>query len=222
MWQEDVSELTEVLDELEEIRTELEGSNAVSMQNYRMTKKIRTLAEKNRLHDELHKQTAHQIDLLNDWLKKLTATDDPKEKRELLRRIVVVGAYLKRRYNLILVNEQDGIIKEEELNLSLKEMVKNLQLAGVSCAFSVQLEKDLPANVAMKLLDFYEYVVENAFDGLSKLLARFFYRDNCYYACIDAVCEFDLTELQTEEISVSVSDEGCYTISFRIEGGDGR
>ena len=222
LWQEDVSELIEVLDELEEIRTELEGSNAVSMQNYRMTKKIRTLAEKNRLHDELHKQTAHQIDLLNDWLKKLTATDDPKEKRELLRRIVVVGAYLKRRYNLILVNEQDGIIKEEELNLSLKEMVKNLQLAGVSSAFSVQLEKDLPANLAMRLLDFYEYVVENAFDGLSNLLARFFYRDNCYCACIDAVCEFDLTGLQTEEVSVSISDEGCYTISFRIEGGDGR
>ena len=222
LWQEDVSELIEVLDELEEIRNELEGSNAVSMQNYRMTKKIRTLAEKNRLHDELHKQTAHQIDLLNDWLKKLTATDGPEEKRELLRHIVVVGAYLKRRYNLILVNEQDGIIKEEELSLSLKEMVKNLQLAGVSSAFSVQLEKDLPANLAMRLLDFYEYVVENAFDGLSNLLARFFYRDNCYCACIDAVCEFDLTGLQTEEVSVSISDEGCYTISFRIEGGDGR
>ena len=222
LWHEDVSELIEVLDELEELRTELEGSNAVSMQNYRMNKKIRTLAEKNRLHDELHKQTAHQIDLLNDWLKKLTATDDPKEKRELLRRIVVVGAYLKRRYNLILVNEQDGVIKEEELNLSLKEMVKNLQLAGVSSAFSVQLEKDLPADVAMRLLDFYEYVVENAFDGLSYLLIRFFYRDNCYYACIDAVCRLDLTTLQTDEISVSVSDEGCYTISFKIEGGDGR
>ena len=222
LWQEDVSELIEVLEELEELRNELEGSNAVSMQNYRMNKKIRALVEKNRLHDELHKQTAGQIDLLNDWLKKLTAIDDPKGKRELLRRIVVVGAYLKRRYNLILVNEQDGIIKEEELSLSLKEMVKNLQLAGVSSAFSVQLEKDLPANAAMKLLDFYEHVVENAFDGLSYLLARFFYRDNCYYACIDAVCEFDLTGLQTEEVSVSISDEGCYTISFKIEGGDGR
>ena len=220
LWQEDLSELLDLVDELKELRTDLEGGNAVSMQNYRMDKQIRTLAEKNRLHDALHKQTAHQIDLLNDWLKKLIETDDPKEKRELLRRIVVVGAYLKRRNNLILVNEQDGIIKEEELNLSIREMMRNLQLAGVHCASSVQFDRNLPADAAMKLFDFYEYVVENAFDGLQFLLARFFYRDNCFYACIDAVCSLDLTTLQSERISVSRSDENCYTLSCRLEGGD--
>jgi len=219
LWQEDLSELLDVLDELKEIHAELEGSNAVSMQNYRIDKEIQTLAEKNRLHDELHKQTAHQINLLNDWLKKLIQTNDAKEKRELLRRIVVVGAYLKRRNNLILVNEQDGIIKEIEFNLSLKEMMKNLQLAGINCASLVKFDKNIPADVAMKLFDFYEYVVENAFDGLSYLLARFFCRNNSFYACIDTVCSFDLTVLQTDTVSVSVSDENCYTLSFKIEGG---
>ena len=222
LWQEDMSELLEILDELKELRIELEDSGAVSMQNYLMNKRIRTLTEQNRLHDELYKQTAHQINLLNDWLKKLIATEDLKEKRELLRRIVVVGAYLKRRNNLILANEQDGVIKEEELDLSFKEMMKNLHLVGVTCASSVQFEKDLPAAVAMKLFDFCEYVVENAFDGLDYLLARFFCRDGCYYACVDAVCSLDLTTLQTEEISVSESEENCYTLSFKMEGGDGK
>jgi peptide deformylase len=101
LWQEDLSELIDILNELEELRTELEGANAVSMQNYRMDKQIRTLAEKNRLHDELHRQTAHQIDLLNDWLKKLIETDNPKEKRELLRRIVVVEVEEGTVYELI-------------------------------------------------------------------------------------------------------------------------
>lgn len=189
------------------------------MQNYQMDRQIRTLAEKNRLHDELHGQTAHQIDLMNRWLKKLIETHDPKEKKELLRRIVVVGAYLKRRNNLILVNEQDGIIKEEELNLSIKEMMRNLQLARINCASSVQLGRELPAEVAMKLFDFYEYVVENAFDGLTDLLARFFYRNNRFYACIDAVCSLDLTALQTEGVCVSKVDEDCYTLSMELEGG---
>ena len=222
LWQENLSELLDILDELKALQTELEGSNAVSMQNYQMDKQIRTLAEKNRLHDELHRQTARQIDLLNDWLQKLTKTDDPKEKSELLRHIVVVGAYLKRRNNLILVNEQDGVIKEEELNLSIQEMIKNLQLAGIHCAGTVEFEINLPTDVAMKLFDFYEYVVENAFDGLGSLLARFFYRDNSFYACIDAVCSLDLTKLQNEQIFVSVSDKNCYTLSLKIEGGDGR
>ena len=221
LWQEDLSELLYILEELKELRTELEGSNAVYIQNYRMDKQIRTLAEKNRLHDELYRQTAHQINLLNGWLKKLTATDDAKEKRELLRRIVVVGSYLKRRNNLILVNEQDGIIKEAELSLSINEMMNNLQLAGINCASSVQFDKDIPADIAMQLFDFYEYVVENAFDGLSSLLARFFYRNNSFYACIDAVCSLDMTVLQNDLISVSVSEENCYTLSLNLRGGDG-
>ena len=219
LWQEDISELLEILDELQELSKELEGSNAVSMQNYKITKQIRALAEKNRLHDELHRQTAHQINLLNDWLKKFIKTNEPKEKKELLRRIVVVGAYLKRRNNLILVNEQDGMIKEEELDLSIKEMMKNLQLAGINCASSVKFDKDIPTDIGMKLFDFYEYVVENAFDGLNSLLARFFYRDSHFYACIDAMCSIDLSMLQSETITVSKSDENCYTLSVKLEGG---
>jgi hypothetical protein len=218
-WQEDLSELISVLDELKELRKELEGSNNVSMENYQINKKIQILAEKNRLHDELHRETAHQINLLNDWLNKLSKTEDAEEKRELLRRIVVVAAYIKRRYNLVLVNEQEKIIKKEELSLSLKEMMNNLELSGISCASVVQFEKDLPSHIAMKLFDFYEYVVENSFDGLSSLLARFFYRDECFYACIDADCLVDLFSLQSDEISVSISDENCYTISLKIKGG---
>lgn len=222
LWQEDLSELQDVLDELKELREELKDSNAVSMQNYQMGKQIRALAEQNRLHDELHKQTAHQINLLNDWLKQLIDTNDADQKRELLRRIVVVGAYLKRRNNLILVDEQDGMIREEELRLSLDEMMRNLQLAGINCACAVEFERDLPTNVAMKLFDFYEAVVENAFDGLTFLLARFFCREDGFYACIDAVCSLDLTALHTDTVSVSVSDENCYTLSFCVEGGDGK
>jgi hypothetical protein len=219
LWQEDLSELLEILDELKELRTELEGSNAVSMQNYRIDKKIRTLAEKNRLHDELHRQTSHQINLLNDWLAKLAKTDDANEKRELLRRIVVVGAYLKRRNNLILVSEQDVMIKEEELSLSIKEMMKNLQIAGVTCAASVQFDQDIPSEVVMRLFDFYEQVVENAFDGLTDLLARFFSRDGCFYCCVDAVCSLDLTALATDLVAVSITDENYYTLSFKLGGG---
>lgn len=219
LWQEDLSELIDILEELKELQEELKDSNAVSMENYRIDKRIRALAEKNRLHDELHQQTAHQINLMNRWLKRLSETEDAGEKTELLRRIVVVGAYLKRRNNLELVYEQDGVIRGEELNLSLKEMMTNLQIAGIHCACSVEFDRNLPTGTARKLFDFYEFVVENSFDGLQSLLARFFCRDNSFYACVDVVCSLDLTQLATDTICVSVTDENCYTLSWKIEGG---
>lgn len=219
-WQEDISDLLEILGELKELREELKDSNVVSMRNYQMDKKIRALAEKNRLHDELHRQTAGQIDLLNDWLTGLSEAESEDTKRELLRRIVVVGTFLKRRNNLVLVSEQDGMIKVEELDLSIKEMMKNLQIAGVNCAASVQLEGDIPSDVVMRLFDFYEYVLEKSFDGLTYLLARFFSRDGSFYCCVDAVCSLDLTELATDTVSVSVTNDGYYTLSLKTEGGD--
>ena len=222
LWQEDLSELMDNLDELKTLREGLKDSNAVAMQNYQMDKRLRVLAEKNRLHDVIHRQTAHQINLLGDWLGKLQKTSDEAEKRELLRRIVVVGTYLKRRNNLILVSEQDGIIKEEELKLSIREMMKNLQLAGVDCASSVQFDMDLPAEVVMKLFDFCEFVIESSFDGLERLLARFFCRDGLFYCCVDAVCSLDLTSLRSENVYVSTSDENYYTLSFKTEGGEGK
>ena len=222
LWQEDISELVGMLNELEELHEELKDSNAVSMKNYQMDKQIRVLAEKNRLHDKLHKETSHQINLMNDWLKKLVDTEDKNKKEELLRRIVVVGAYLKRRYNLVLVNEQDGMIKEKEFQLSIQEMMKNLQLAGVECAASVIFGKDLPTEVAMKFFDFYEYIIESSIDGLSSLFARFFFRDKKFYACMDVVCSIDLTEYQSEDIFVDKTDDDCYTLSCSMEGGDVR
>jgi hypothetical protein len=134
----------------------------------------------------------------------------------------VVGAYLKRRNNLVLVSEQDRIIKAAELELSVGEMIRNLQIAGVSCAASVQFDEDIPSDAAMQLFDFYEYVVENAFDGLRSLLARFFSREGSFWCCVDAVCSLDLTSLAADAVSVSVTDENYYTLSFKAEGGTGR
>ena len=111
------------------------------------------------------------------------------------------------------------MIRAEELDLSIKEMMKNLQIAGVNCAASVQLDGAIPSGIVMQLFDFYEHVVENAFDGLTYLLARFFSRENTYFCCVDAVCSFDLTVLASDRITVSRTEEGYYTLSFKIEGG---
>lgn len=218
LYQEDISELLEILEDLTILREELQDANAVSMQNYQINKRIRILAEKNRLHDTLHRQTAPQIELLNSSLKELAETDDPTRRSILLHRIVVVGAYLKRRNNLILLSEEDGMIKAAELELSIREMMKNLQIAGVTCAASVQFEEEVSSQVVMQLFDFYEYVVENALEGLHCLLARFFIREGAYYACVDAECSRDLTSLASERVCVSITDEH-YTLSFKADGG---
>lgn len=220
-WQEDISQLMGILEELAQLREELRDSNAVTMQNYQMDRKIRALAEKNRLHDALYRQTAHQTDLMEKWLEALIHTQDPGEKRELLRRIVAVGAYIKRRNNLILVAQQNDRIPAGELEISMDEIMRNLRLAGICCGCTVQLEGQLPAAAVMEMLDFFEYVVESAFDGLESLLVRFFCRGTRLYVCMDAGCALDLSALASDRITVSCTEENGYTLSYSTEGGDG-
>jgi hypothetical protein len=123
---------------------------------------------------------------------------------------------------MVLVSENASLIKEVDLNISIIEIINDLQTVGVNCAAYVDLGKDIPTDIALKLIDFYEYVVENSFDGLSSLLVRFFFRDGHFYSCIDTVCSLDLTKLGTEQISVYESDENCYTLSVKVKGDDVR
>ena len=51
---------------------------------------------------------------------------------------------------------------------------------------------------------------------------KIFSRDDSCYCCVDAVCSLDLTALATDTVSVSVTDENYYTLSFKAEGGDGK
>ncbi len=221
LWQENLSELIENLEELNALREELSDSNAVAMKNYQMNKHIQSLEEKNRLHDEIHRQTASQINRLGELLEQLHLAENEQEKKELLRKIVVVGAYLKRRNNLILVGEQDSVIKEEEFNLSVCEMTKNLQLTGINSACLVQFGKELPVDIAMQLFDFCQTIVEDAFDGLEQFLVRFFCRENSYYCCVDIISSLDLSYLESEKITVSQFGKHCYTVSLHLEGGEG-
>ena len=97
------------------------------------------------------------------------------------------------------------------------EIDANFHICTTPC---VRFDKNIPADIAMQLFDFYEYVVENAFDGLSDLLARFFCRGDYFYVCVDAVCSIDLTTLNKDDVLVSVSDENCYTLSFKLKAGE--
>ena len=59
--------------------------------------------------------------------------------------MVVIGAYLKRRNNLIFISERSSMISEKELYLAFLELTDNLELYGVTCGLNIRLNKPVPA-----------------------------------------------------------------------------
>ena len=166
LWQEDITDITALLEKLEENRKTIAESNDVEQENYKTKVKINTVREKNRLYDRLQAQTAHQIELLDQLLTKYEAQSDPEIRRSLLAKAAVIGAYIKRRGNLMFIGEKSDVTDTAELSACLDESFANLELMGVECAVDIPGKNSIYTRDAIRVYDFFEAVTEEAMDDL--------------------------------------------------------
>lgn len=166
LWQEDITDITALLENLEENRKTISESNDVEQENYKTKVKINTVREKNRLYDRLQAQTAHQIELLDQLLTQYEAQSDPEIRRSLLAKAAVIGAYIKRRGNLMFIGEKSDVTDTSELSACLDESFANLELMGVECAIDIPGKNSITIRDAIRVYDFFEAVTEEAMDDL--------------------------------------------------------
>ena len=169
LWQEDVSDLLSVLAQLNAARDELQGYAELLEEENRQKQRRCELQEKNRLFDAVQQQVAPAKTRLAGLLRQLDAAEDTETARLLHGRLAVVGAYLKRRSNLVFLADHSGAVPARELLLCLNESVSNLRLTGAVCAVKFDLEGSINGSAAGLLYDFFEAVVEAAWEDLPAL-----------------------------------------------------
>lgn len=219
LWQEDVSELAAVLRSLEEVEADLEDGNLVLEENYRTTRSVKRLEVQNHLYDTIRKETAARIELSSNLLNRFQASADEGEKRRILEKLIVIGAYLKRRNNLIFIREKNDRLAPRELKLCIEESLDNLRLCDIECSCYLSASDDIPSDTAIALYDFFEAVTEAAFDSLSCMMVRVLKRNEMYYAVIDVECEEELSSLQGETVSLLKDGDGITTLIMSITAG---
>ncbi len=79
-----------------------------------------------------------QLARIQEYLIALRATDDVDTARRLLKRIVILGTYIKRRSkSLFFVCDKAEDIDTTELRLSLFESAESLRLSDIRCAVQI-------------------------------------------------------------------------------------
>ena len=153
-WAEDISPVLDQYKELEELQVEL--------------------TERNRLFNLIQNQTKHQIHLLDYYLDELQKTDSEEIYDKLLRKIVVVGTYMKRRKNLILSQkEKQAKLTAEDLKRSLTESCDSLKLCDIKGTFYIDPTiKSLGDDSILTCYDFFEWVIEELIDELQSVFLR--------------------------------------------------
>ncbi len=165
-WREDVADLAALLDRLEENRKALAEKNHLEQENYRVRREILGFREKNRLYDLLQGTTAPQIEQLGALLSRYREAGGAAGQRRLLAQMAVIGAYIKRRGNLIFIGETAETIDTAELSLCFEESLSNLRLMGVSCAAEIPGGVRVLTGDATLAYDFFEEAAEAALEGL--------------------------------------------------------
>ncbi len=168
-WQEDVSELSQILAKLNELNAELDGQYLVLQEAYDTQHKKQSLVEKNRLYNLMQTQTESKVTKLYDLAERLKAETDNNNIRGLITEIAVVSAYLKRRNNLLFISEESNMLYVSELAYCLKESLSNLRLNGAQCDMRFELSGLLQFSCITELYGAFEELIEAALPSVSNL-----------------------------------------------------
>lgn len=215
LWQEDITDITAVLEKLEENRKTISESNDVEQENYKTKVKINTVREKNRLYDRLQAQTAHQIELLDQILTQYEAQSAPEIRRSLLAKAAVIGAYIKRRGNLMFIGEKSDVTDTAELTACLDESFANLELMGVECAIDIPDKNSIYTRDAIRVYDFFEAVTEEAMDDLQFVWLKARGLEDAVIFYLQAESKTDLSALASLA-DTCTCEEGVWRFSLRI------
>ena len=119
------------------------------------------------------------MNYIRNLLKNMTADDDILDTEFAV--IAILGAYIKRQTNLILLKEKTDRIPSEELNYCIRESVECLKTCNVSCSFHFDLAGEMDADMVMLLYDIFERAIEKSLDELFSVLINVYEKNQNVY-----------------------------------------
>lgn len=221
-WEDDISPMLAVLKEMDDTREELQSYGSILQAENAQKARRKKLEEQERLYRAMQEKAAAPAVRLSNLAKTLQGVQDADAARFLLWKMTVIGAYLKRRSNLIFLADRDGMVPVSEVALCLNESMDNLRLHVRRCASRLDFEGELRLETAAALYDFFEAAIELAMDDLSGAAANVTRKEDACVLSLMLQCGTDLTSLRAAYPDASVENEdGVWycTLSVR-EGGN--
>ncbi|MBR0164826.1 MAG: hypothetical protein IJQ12_09155 [Lachnospiraceae bacterium] len=174
-WREDVTRISALITEREEVASHLLRSNERLEAQNRMRMQSERTRENARLYDRALGETGDRIARIRRLVEEcrtLPAQDASEEKRKRLLSVIgVLGAYVKRRSNLVLLSDKAKDLPVTELHFCLHESNEALVLIPVSTIYRNETDGRgvMPAHSIMRIYDAFQIQIEEVLDDLEFL-----------------------------------------------------
>ena len=192
VWQDDITVQNTLHQQLQSIREQMSEENTLLQAEVELTEHKAKVDEQNRLYDRIAQEVALQLIRAEELMKQVSAK--PENSRELMSKLCVLGCYIKRRGNLLLLGEDNKQIPAVELEHCIRESLENLRLGGIFTLLNSQCDGTLPVTVVVAIYDFYENVAERLLDKATAFLVNLKCEDGAMYMNIQIGCTEEIAE----------------------------
>ena len=212
VWQDNVRQLAELRTRLNANKEEMERNKKKLKDAYLVQKSLHELTEKNRIYNELEAKHSRQTAQMRQMLAQCERSE-PAERRSLLKKVLLLGTYIKRSANLYFLSSEYQWLPQQELRLTVDEAVRALTACGTECGVIYRTTEPMRASEVVRLFDLLEIVAETTVDDLRSLFISV--SDSAMDLSVE--CAADLSAIASPEVTVRQED-GLWLIRTGIRG----
>lgn len=212
VWKDNVRPLTELRAQLSENKAQIKNNKEKLHEAYLIQKKLHELTEKRRIYDKLDLMYGDQINRIGQLLKQCENTETD-EVHNILKRILLLGTYIKRSANLYFLSLEHELLSQQDIRLTVDEAVRVMNVCGTECGVVYYMTKAMHSEEVMRLFNLLKTVVETAVDGL-----------NSIFICLSddemdlsVECDVDLSLIISSNVTVKQED-GLWLVRTPVGG----
>ncbi len=220
-WVEDLSLINSLNREIEEVTEELADENELIRKENEIRSERISFEERNRLYNRIAKAIRTRAVRSDSLLVQALNSSSDDDLRGQIVYASVLGAYIKRMGNLMLLTDGAVTLSSSELASSIRESFEYLKLNGCNCFLNEDTRCELGSQAALLAYELFEDAVEDVWLRLHAVSVSFMRKD-CFVMTIsmDAAAEaispaWKDKELKAENCTLSVKyEDETYFIHF--------
>ena len=165
IWREDMRGIRSLNEKIRLATEQLEEENDLIEQENKIRAEREGYEAKNRLYDRIAQAVHPQVEKIDEIFAKETQGEN---FRKDLQKAVLLGAYIKRRGNLMLLSRQSDYLPVAELCMSISESFEHLSLSDVFTNLTCEDRNGvIRAELMLLAFDLFEEVLENGWEELN-------------------------------------------------------
>lgn len=149
VYHKDVLQIYTVIRELNQTAAELEQEGALLNEELRTRSVEAAVSAQNAIYDRLSAEVGRYLEMMQAMLRNADGSD----RETLIRKLCLIGTYVKRRCNLRLIEQENGSIDKEELCLSLTDLVMCLKMTGADAELIWEPAGEYAAEESLSMFD---------------------------------------------------------------------